>query len=87
MNEINTGGGAAISGKANASRDIIGRDQINVFFSIVNIHVNESRRIGDNIRIIEDQIKIIRPYSDLISYSCNHRFVNNVLPVVEIKSV
>ena len=29
----------------------------------------------------------IRPYSDLISYSCNYRLVNSVLPVVEIKSV
>ena len=28
-----------------------------------------------------------RPYSDLISYSCNYRLVNSVLPVVEIKSV
>ena len=28
-----------------------------------------------------------RPYSDLISYSCNHRLVDSVLPVVKIKSV
>ena len=30
---------------------------------------------------------LIRPYSDLISYSCNHRLVDSVLPVVKIKSV
>ena len=32
-------------------------------------------------------IEVNRPYSDLISYSCNHRLVSSVLPVVEIKSV
>ena len=32
------------------------------------------------------QGKLIKPYSDLIFYSCNHRLVNGLLPVVEIKS-
>ena len=35
----------------------------------------------------QNLVLYIRPYSDLISYSCNYRLVNSVLPVVEIKSV
>ena len=46
--------------------------------------------VGLTIAVILEMIALvlnIRPYSDLISYSCNYRLVNSVLPVVEIKSV
>lgn len=43
MSEINTGGGAAISGKANAGRDLIGRDQ-NIFLTVINHFAEEAQK-------------------------------------------
>ena len=54
----------------------------------------QSQELKQLLRVLQQQMiqmnllySINRPYSDLISYSCNYRLVNSVLPVVEIKSV
>ncbi len=43
MSEIHTGGGAAISGNANAGRDLVGRDQ-NIFLTVINQFADESQK-------------------------------------------
>lgn len=44
MSEINTGGGAAISGKADVGGDLIGRDQNTIFLTVINHYAAEAQK-------------------------------------------
>lgn len=44
MSEINTGGGAAISGNADVGGDLIGRDQNTTFLTVINYYTAEAQK-------------------------------------------
>lgn len=50
MSEINTGGGAAINGKAAVGGDLIGRDQNTIFLTVINQFGDEAKKL------IEDEV-------------------------------